>query len=324
MAALLTWQNSGLVTKTGTTATTLFNDMVTLITSKSGDAAFKWEVASSSTAGPMYIVLKRKTGAAGRILIVLWVGLPAGNNSAILDDAPQTDQPYVAWFPSGNVDTPSNLTASSGTILGNDTNCVKVSPRPGSVASIYGTSVQFAYFDCDDGVVLCFQNPASSQLWAMGAGLLIVDNADNEYGCTWGSGNAGSWQPSQTNQMTWTGTTRSAGSNGLGLVRTNYGAANRLYYVPYLPGPWATELNGSAADVLVNTSTTQAWFYPIPLIGVTKGEGFALTFRQMAFGPGNLGQFTVYNTTGPVVQARNMGSTVTPTIGYAWLTNFKP
>lgn len=152
MSATLTWYNSGLGTKTGTTVAALINDIVSLVNSYSGDANFSWQVASSSTAAsPNYVVLKRKDGSAGRILLVIWTSAPAGNNAAILDQAPSSNSLYGAWFPSGNVDTPSNLTASSGTILGNDSGCTKVW-APMVVGAVYAASFQPFYFDSAEAV----------------------------------------------------------------------------------------------------------------------------------------------------------------------------
>ena len=87
--------------------------------------------------------MKRKDGSAGRILIVIWTVAPGGNNAAILDTTPGVNVPYIAWFPSGNVDTPSNLLAASGTILGNDANCVKVASL-GGIGTIYGCFYQIS------------------------------------------------------------------------------------------------------------------------------------------------------------------------------------
>src|SRR5690606_6279257 len=148
--------------------------------SKSGDATFSWEVASSNTAtSPNYIVLRRKNLSAGRILLVVWTGAPAGNNSAILDGAPSINVLYGAWFPSGNVDTPSNLTASSGTVLGSVFGCTIVWAAM-SISSIYGVSIRRFYFDSAEAVVFGFQNPAAgAQVYMGGAGDLLVDAADN-------------------------------------------------------------------------------------------------------------------------------------------------
>lgn len=324
MSATLTWASSGAGTKTGTTVAALIADIVTLVNSKSGDSSFYWQVASSNTAtSPNYIVLKRKDGSAGRILLVVWTSAPAGNNSAILDGAPTTNSLYGAWFPSGNVDTPSNLTASSGTILGNDTNCTKTWAAMSST-SIYTTNVQPFYFDSAEGMIFCFQAPSSTNTMYMGAaGDLVVDASDNAYGAVIGygttlmSGFGSASAPSQ-----WSAT-KPGSQTTTPCIRTNYGSTDRVYFHAWAPsGPWASSAVGST-DILTDTANAKAWFVPVPLVGQTKGEGFALKLRQIGFGPGTLGPLTPYNTTGPVVQARQANLSTTGGTGFPWICNFK-
>lgn len=323
MSATLSFASSGLGTKTGTTSATLIADLVTLISSKSGDANFKWQVASSnSVTTPLYIVLKRKDGSAGRILLTIWTSAPAGNNSAILDIAPTTNCLYGAWFPSGNVDTPSNLTASSGTILGDDTGAVKVWALM-SVGTIYAASIQPFYFDSDEGCWFAFQNPGAGAVYLAGAGNLIVDAADNAYGCVVGFGTGSvSTIGAAGGTMTWVVTTTSAGGN-VSCVRTNYGSSNRVYFLGFAPtGVWASSAV-SSTDIMTDTANSRAYFVPLQLLGQIKGGGFELKIRQLALGPGTVGAFTVYNTTGPVVAARQVNAATAGGNGYPWITNFK-
>lgn len=323
MSATLTWASSGAGTKTGTTTAALIADLVTLINSKSGDASFSWEVASSNTASsPNYIVLKRKDASVGRILLVAWTSSPAGNNAAILDVAPSLNALYGAWFPNGNVDTPSNLTASSGTILGNDSGCTKVWASM-TIASIYGTSVQPFYFDSAEAVLFCFQNPAITSCFMAGAGDLVVDSADNAHAAVIGYSTSTLTNFGATSSiMAWSATKPNAASN-TACVRTNYGAADRVYFSAWTPGgPWASSVV-SATDILTDTANSKAWFVPAQLLGQTKGEGFVLKLRQIAFGPGTTGPLTPYNTTGPTVQARQINLATSGGVGFPWAVNFK-
>ena len=323
MSATLTWYNSGLGAKSGTTVAALINDIVSLVNSYSGDANFSWQVASSNTASsPNYVVLKRKNGSAGRILLAVWTSAPAGNNAAILGAAPTTNALYGAWFPSGNVDTPSNLTASSGTILGDDSGCTKVWAAM-AVATIYAASVQPFYFDSAEGMFFGFQNPAVATMYGAGAGDLLVDASDNAYGCVVGFG------PAAVNNfgtaagiMPWS-TTKPSASSATACVRTNYGSSDRVYFFAYYPsGTWAQSAV-NATDILTDTGNSKAWFVPVQLLGQTKGEGFVLKFRQFGFGPGTTGAFTPYNTTGPVVAARQFNGATAGGNGAPWFTNFK-
>lgn len=324
MSATLTWASSGLGTKSGTTVAALINDIVSLVNSKSGDAAFSWEVASSNTAtSPNYIVLKRKDASVGRILLAVWTSAPAGNNAAILDAAPATNNLYGAWFPNGNTDTPSNLTASSGTILGNDSNCTKVWAAM-TVAAVYAASVQPFYFDSAEAVFFGFQNPAAAQIYGAGAGDLLVDASDNAYGAVVGFGTStlANFAASLTSVMAWISTKPNAGAV-TACTRTNYGSADRVYFLAFAPtGTWAAAAVG-LADILTDTTNSKAWFVPVQMLGQTKGEGFVLKLRQIGFGPGTSGPFTPYNTTGPVVQARQFCAKTDGGNGHPWFTNFK-
>jgi hypothetical protein len=323
MSATLTWASSGLGTKTGTTNGALIDDLVTLIGSKSGDSNFSWEVASSNNgASPLYVVLKRKDASAGRILLVIWSSAPAGNNSAILDAAPTTNALYGAYFPSGNVDSPSNLTASSGTIMGNDSGAVKVWASMG-VGTIYAALLQPFYFDSAEAVVFGFQNPASGTCVLGGAGALIVDASDNAYDAviSYSTSSVASFGAATTN-MGWSSLTTNA-STSAPCVRTNYGSSNRVYFHAYAPSAgWAAAPVGSA-DILTDTANSRAYFVPQQLLGQTKGEGFVLKLRQIAMGPGTTGPLTPYNVTGPVVTARQFNAATAGGNGYPWMTNFK-
>jgi len=325
MSATLTWFNSGFVAKTGTTNATLITDMAAVVDSKLADANFAWRTASSSTVGPMYIVLKRKDGSAGRILVALWVSLPAGNNAAILDTAPFTSSIYLAYFPAGNVDTPSNLTAASGTIMGDDTGAVKCGPAL-ATSTIYAASFQVNYFDSQEAVIFNFQNPANSNSYGQGAGYLVVDGADNAYPAVYGGTANQGWAYFATSagayMAPWTGSAILAGTS-TGSARTNYGSNNRVYFNAWQPSaPWAAQAI-SSTDILTDTANNKAWFVPVQLLGQVKGEGFALKLRQIAFGPATTGPFVAYQTSGPVVQARQLNGCNTGGPGMPWLTNFK-
>lgn len=326
MSATLTWQSSGLGTKTGTARDNFFDDLNTLIASFGSDSNYRWQVASFSLAGnPRYLVLKRKDGSAGRILIIGYTSAPAGANTTLFDVAAGsvlTTTQYIAWFPSGNTDTPSNLTAASGTILGNDTGAVKVSTFT-VLSSSYGASFQHFYFESQEGIWFFTQNPASSTIYGAGAGDLVVDGADVAYACTVGFANQSlaNWGAT-TSIMPYTSSAPSAGALAA-CVRTNHGASNRPYYHAFAPsGTWAF-VAPSSTDILTDTPNNKAWFVPVELLSAAKGEGFVLKYRQLSWGPGTIGPLSTYLTTGPVVAALSCNAATTGGAGYPWLTNFK-
>lgn len=325
MSATLTWFNSGIYgSKSGTTIGACFTDLAALINATDAGADFTWELASSNVGStPYYVVLKPKGGGAGRILIVSWSSGPAGNHAVLLGGAPTTSVVYVSYFPAGNTDTPSNLTAASGTILGDDTNALKVAPS-NAISSLYAASMVPFYFDCAEGCVFGFQNPASSSVYWFAAGNLLVDAADTAYPCVIGGNtNAGSSISSSTaGLMPWTTSTYLGGALTPAVV-CNYGSANRVYFQAWHPSAGWASVAPSATDILSNTGVNKRYFAPVHLLGQTKGEGIVLKLRQLAYGPGTTAAFESYSTTGPVVKARQLYAGTTGANGHLWATNFK-
>lgn len=322
MSTTLTWNFSGLGAKSGTTNTAVIDDIVALVNSKSADTNYKWQVASSNTAGnPLYAVLKRKDGSPGRLLLMIFSSVPGASNTAAFDQNAQANQLYGAWFPNGNVDAPSNIAVASGTMMGNDTGAVKAWAGMG-VTPFYGAGLQVFTVDNNEAIYIFFQNPASSVVYGAGAGKIIVDGADVEYEAVVSFGTTSLSTFGTTGVIPWAGTVTAAGST-TPCVRTNYGSPNRTYFSAWAPnGTWASTAVGST-DVLSDTAQQKAWFQSMSLIGQVKGEGIILKLRQIGYGPSTTAAFTPYNTTGPVVAARQCNAQTTGGIGYPWFTNFK-
>jgi hypothetical protein len=319
MSITLTWASSGLGTKTATTIAGLFNDLDTLITANSGNAAFFWQVASKnvSATNPQHLVLKRKDASAGRILLVHWTSAPAANNAAILESAPVLGSVYIAYFPSGNVDTPSNLLAASGTIMGDDTNALKVTGAL-AVATAYAASIQPYYFDSAEAVLICTQNPAAATIAAWGAGDLLIATTDAAVPATFSSA---AFQTASTFSP-YTSTKPVAGSSVAVHIRCNSPVANTVFYQAWTPsGPWNSTAIGST-DVLTDTSVTKVWHVPMQVMSNIKGGGFPFKLRQLGYGPVTTGALAVYNTSGGVA-ARSVNAATTGLSGGVWLTNFK-
>lgn len=326
MSATLSWKNAALTTKTGTTNSAFITDLVSNVNSMSGDSSYPWSVASSDTAGPLYVVLKRKSGAAGRLLFVIWAAAPAGNNAAILGTAPTTNTLYCAWFPSGNVDSPSNLTAASGTILGDDTGAVKCAGGM-AIATIYAASLQLCTAACEDGVVIHLGNPATSTSYLTGGGVLVVDKSDVAYDCTMGSTVNIQRFSNQTVAWAWQtlATSILAGST-TAHIRTNYLTTDNLFFQAFLQsGSWGVQQKGTSNDPMEDSSNSKAYFDPVLLVGRTKGSCAALKLRQIAFGPRSEAAYQTYNSTGPALAAINLCVTTggDSLAGAPWLVNFK-
>lgn len=265
------------------------------------------------------------TGPIARILVMLYTGPPANNNVDIFDATPSSNCLLIAYFPNGNVDSPSNLTAASGAVMGSDTNVVKAT-NANTVASFYGSSQKLFYFDSTDYVAIFSQNPASATVWAMCAGLCVVDYSGNAYGACWGSSHFNVTSPG-TVFAAWNATFQNAGTGGQLCLRTNYGSSNRVYFDAWCTGFWQYPTTpGVGSDVLQNNGTNYAYFTPIPLMGQTVGEGIVLKLRQIAYGPGTVSALATFSTTGPVTAAvqpciNTSGSTSSYSV--PWVTNFQ-
>lgn len=328
MSATLTWYFSGAGTKTGTAIGNYFTDYKNLFDANIANADFTWEVAASSLAGtPYYLWLRRKDGSNGRILLISWSSGPAGNNSAILDTSPTTSQIYLAWFPNGTAASPSNLTASSGSISGDDTNCVKCSPMY-TIASAYSTSMLPYYFDCEDGLTFLSGNPGSTQGWYGFVGDLAVDANDVAYGITAGSLSSSiqSFAGSSSPPFPFAAAGIAAGATSAGYIKSNYAtqASNTAWYQAYMPSSSWASVAISSTDVLSDTANNDVWFVPIQLMASgIKGGGFPIKLRQIAMGPGSSAAFQTYQTSGPVIQARQVNHITAGNTGCPWLVNFK-
>lgn len=325
MSSTLTWNFSGLGSKTGTTAAAMLTDFKAVFDSKNADGTFLWTVAASElVTSPLYINLKRKDGSVGRILIVIWTSAPAGNNSAILEGAPTNALGFACYFPNGNVNTPSNLTASSGTIMGDDTGVIKATSF-GSFGTTYSSNIVPFYAECSAGIFFGVGTPAASTIYGTAVGEFLVDAADNAYaGILNFTGNSTTLTQFGAAIMPWsTGDITAGGNSSSSYVRTNYGAADRLYFFAYTPsGNWPSA-SVSSTDILTDVSNGKAWFAAPILLGQTKGEGMVLKLRQICYGPGTQGPFQPYFNSGPTVVARQFCCQTTGYTGLPWLTNFK-
>lgn len=325
MSATLTWFSSGLGAKTGTAIANVLDDLETLLNSKLADANFSWRVASkNSAATPYYIVLKRKDGSAGRILIAHWSSAPAGVNPTILTATPNTSAVYISWFPNGNTDTPLNLAAASGTILGDDTDCTKMYGQF-SISTFYTANNQPCYFDSAEAVAIQFVNPgAATVVHGFAAGNLFVDSADNAYGGVFRMGTSNAWEnfgAQSSPMMPWyDGSITPTTTNPHCVV--NYGTGDKFYFPAFIAGAWANHA-ADATDVLTDAANSKVYFVPVPLLGRTKGEGFQLKLRQIAWGPGTTAAFAAYSSSGPVVKARQFNGRTAGGNGFPWFTNFK-
>jgi hypothetical protein len=328
MATTLTFALGIGPTPTATGEIGFFNDMVTMINNKLGDASFSWKVLSSNVASsPYYVVLGRKDNSAGRILLIDYLSSPAGYNPSLFDSPTvTTDYCQVAYFPNGNVSTPSNLTSNTGAVMGNDTGVVKLTSNQTPITSMYNalTGTILYYFDSYDFVSIGVGN-AYYQQWAFIGGKCLVDYTGTAYDGCMGS-IIGTSQNSALMQWCPSTVSTPAGLATYNIIRTNYGSNNRAYFSAFPNSAWLYTANGTTGDILADNSNSKAWFAAYPLMGQTKGEGVVLKLRQMAWGPSTNVAFQEYSVSGPTVaaiSANNSASGSTTSYSNLWFTNFQ-
>jgi hypothetical protein len=239
----------------------------------------------------------------------------------LLETSPTTTHVYIAWHPAGNVDTPSNLTSSSGAVLGDDTGATRV-VSIGVLSNIYGANMLPFVWDSEEAVWLTFQNPASAVFSGCGAGKIFVDKDDNEYDGVFGHGNGGSLDGlgSSSPPTPYTTSSTLAGST-TPHARANKGATVRPYFTAYARTGWATQ--PIASSVLYDGATSKAWFDAVLMIPNEKGVGPDLKLRQVAVGPPTVASFSVFNTASLTPAAISAQGNSGSNSGNPWFTNFK-
>lgn len=330
MSATLTWREAGPHgSQTAASTIGMLTDLKALIDSNAADPNYLWEVCSSSlVTTPIYLTLRRKDLSDGRILIIGWTSAPAGNNVNILDTSPAIAAVYMCYFPSGNVSTPSNLTAASGTVMGNDTNCVKATCISSNIGITYQAGFRVAYVESAEAFYVFTQSTAgASSVYGGGAGEILVDGNDNVYGGVIGCG-AGTWTSLAaftSNMMPWSSAVINAGATGA-CVRTNYASANRNMFLAYIPSSnWNAQTFGATADCTVDAAAGKVFFYGMPLLGNNAAKnGPAVKLRQLAWGPGVTAAWQAINASGPVRMALATCHTGPSSVSHMpWFTNFK-
>jgi hypothetical protein len=332
MATLLTWLNSGLLTSTaGASAAAFIQDVVSVFALNASNPDYKWQVAASNSAtSPFWATIKRKDGSPGRILMLSFGANPASINPTIIDSTNLNTNIFICWFPNGNVDSPSNLTATSGVIMGNDSDATKASFFGNvSTLSVQNANSRHFYFESNEAIWYGVHNPSTQLTFICGAGAILVDLNGVAYNGVFGQQNdqVGNAASQFGNACQWTATAVSVGlPTAPGCVRTNYGSSNRAYFSLIGSPTWARSVLGPG-DILSDQPNSRVYFSPIQLVGQVKGDGFPLRLRQVSLGPATTSAFQAYSTTGPVIAARQFngnstGNNATSGYGHPWMTNF--
>jgi len=306
MSATLTWsENHGDSNALSTFAATnqgaiqLMNQYFTALAAFSD---FPWQVASfEGTTSPWQVTLKRKSGAAGRIIFVATTSAPNTTYNPQLGTVSWTSTGVrAAWFPSATSDTPANILSTSGDVFTTPTG---YTGGAGRVVFTTGTWTLTAW-GCADGVFLRYGPPSADAAGWIAVGNLMEDASGTEAGISISTGATLVASPSTSPTVATDGfyTMRSAAS-------IQYGSG------------WTPQSTPSA--YLRDNGAKKAWFLPRSLAShmVTGDEVYKYKLRQIAIGPTPLASYERLATVGDVLAAMSCSATVTA--DRPWLTNFQ-
>jgi hypothetical protein len=329
MADTLTWKYATMAaSNSGTTPAAFLTDLKARIDANSADPAYLWEVCGSElVTTPLYLVLRRKDLSAGRVLVVSWTSGPAGNNAAILDQAPTANAIYCAFFPGGTANTPSNLTAASGTIMGNDAGAIKC-VAAGPASTIHAASFRVAYVETAESFgFFTFANTGSSTIYGALVGNILVDGTDTAYPAAYAGGSSGfNFAVASSNPLVWQTSAILAGNGSSAQLRTNAGETNRTMYLAYTPsGPWNAQTFAASTDPTVDSASGRLFLMAVPVVGRSgTKDGTALKFRQIALGPSASAAWPSINISGPTKVATGLwGFAPSSSAATLWLTDVK-
>lgn len=303
-----------------TIGTNVPDDMLTAINAhfvaNSGGGSAVWEVATFHNTSPQYIILRRKSLAAGRIIIFGQQGSTA--NAAATRATPNASHIYVGYSKTSTANTEDTSWLSGAPLSASD-----YIPACNSFPVTATVTWRLTYAECSAGVWL-IASVAASGLAVTGAGELIVDPSGADVSCISAAGTTYS-----TNWACQTGAsgsifnpvngsdTYSGGNPG---IVCRLSSANHLAYRAMILGTSVAQTPTNMFD----PASLKAWYFPIPIIcsSTYLGDGVIGKFKQVAFGPMCLRE-TIWNLTGTGTRdAYGAGYDPTATMPGVWFTEF--
>lgn len=303
-----------------------------VVTANSADAAAYWEVAEYQSTSPRYLLLKRKNGAAGRIIIFGQNG--STPNAAAVRGTATASVHYIAYSASSTANTPDASYLSGAPLSASDYIpgvCV------GTISNTKNKMFQ-TYCEHQDGIFFAMVRPGATDYAVFSAGDLIVGvDGSTTYPTIQGSGTGagtGSWAqwPFASGSM-FPGTPAADNSYSTfdaGIV-ARFSGSNRLIYRIFAFANDATTFGMQSH--LIDTSSMNAHFFPIWLcFNTTNSDAVLGKFRQVAFGPGFAYSFQGYrkevgggspNSDIAAYYVCAQATTVTTQSTPVWFTNFE-
>lgn len=320
-----TWQGSSGLTFTDITTTPADKILAFLniaITANLANSLFSWQVATYNVVSPKYLMLSRKDGTAGRILIFGQSG--STPNAAATYVAPASGLLYISYSATStsNTITTSYLTG----IPLSDTDYIRgIAFATDLITNSTRTDYRLIYYDTEVGLVFGLSSVTGGSFVMNFAGELILDTSNTPISCCSGSGTTTcptGWYASQSDANNCVArvnmannTSYVAGASTLiaRIAGTNY----QVYRSTMLP---------SAATITSTYDATsqRCWFVPLVLSGpqdVTAIGQFG-RMRQMAFGPLALRDAIFVDAATGLTAAYPITFSTTTASGALWLINY--
>lgn len=264
---------------------------------------FPWEVCSyEGTTAPWYVTLKRKTGAAGRIIFVAVTSAPGTTYNPQFGTMNWSATGVrAAFFPAATSDTPANILATSGDVFTNPSGASGLGPN---LAMTTGANL-LGGWACEDGLFLRYGTATTT------ANVFVVGDLLED-----GSGNQ-----APISIMATGGTLDGIGPTPTPSIATGGGfflqSGTSIHFGTGFAPPTGIY------TYLRNLGSKEAWFLPRSLCSYSLPLGDAMKYklRQIAYGPSPLAAYETLTDTGAVLKA--ISTYPGATNGYPWLTNFK-
>lgn len=282
----------------------------TMFGANSSDAAASWEVVNYASTSPKSVLLRRKAGGNGRIIIFGQQG-STPHASAVAGTGVASNL-YIGYAPASSSNTP-------------DASWLAGAPLSGTYLaghSFVGTTTSYTgrlrYYDFADGVYLHTLNAAPNSTYA-GAGLLseTVDGTAMETLHASGNTNLSTvW--SSTNFIANTPTTNVAPAQGSPYLKVTHPTAGSLTCARIVA------ITAGAQQRLENTAASKINFHPVWFVGPTDVGDPTLVgkLRQICAGPYCLRETTKNTADSPVgVLAYGLGREAGTPGEAVWLTN---
>jgi hypothetical protein len=277
----------------------------------SGGVDASWEVATYQSTSPRYVILRRKSGGAGRIVIFGQQG--STPNAAAVQGTATASVLYIGFSATSTSDTIDTSYLSGAPLSAGDY-------IPGLRCCTQATATwRVNYAEWADGVYILFSN-TSSGIGVFGAGNLIDDLTGAAVEAVQGSGSNGStaWATSVSNSgsifpaSVVSSTSYSSADAGL-IVRVS-GANNIAFRAQSLATAVAQKLN--------NASSTKCWFLPIYVVfnSTDATLNFVGKIRQVGFGP-NCDRETTRTDGGGVVAYGHQNTTASANQPGVWFVD---